>query len=110
MKYKKLENLFKNAVNLGFNSTKNKSELEEYINSTGKNINKKPNKKDTYFDIYKIKEKAIKNNNLLLDGFIIRNGTNDKKSLTNEQLKILDKNNFYKNEMINFEMKFKEIF
>ena len=109
MKYKKLENLFKNAVNLGFNSTKNKSELEEYINSTGKNINKKPNKKDTYFDIYKIKEKAIKNNNLLLDGFIIRNGTNDKKSLTNEQLKILDKNNYYKNEMINFEMKFKEM-
>ena len=108
MKYRNLENLFNKAVNLGFNSNKNKYELEAYIKSKGKNINRKPNKKELYFNIYKTKEKAIENN-LILEEYMIRNGTNDKKSLTNEQRNILDKNNSFKNEMINCEMKFKEM-
>ena len=108
MKYKKLENLFNQALNLGFNSTKDKSDLEEYVISKGRNINKKINKKDTYFNVYKTKEKAIENN-LILEEYMIRNGTNDKKSLTKEQNNILDKNSHFINEMINYEMKFKEM-
>ena len=40
---------------------------------------------------------------------MIRNGSNDKKILTKEQNNILDKNSYFKNEMVNYEMKFKEM-
>ena len=108
MKYQKLENLFNQALNLGLNSNKDKSELEEFVISRGKNPNKKINTKETYFNIYKTKEKAIENN-LILEEYMIRNGTNDKKSLTREQNKILDKNCHFVNEMVNYENKFKEM-
>ena len=108
MNYKKLENLFNQALNLGLNPNKDRNELEEFVMSKGRNPNKKINTKDTYFNIYRTKEKAIENN-LILEEYMIRNGTNDKKSLTKEQNKILDKNGYFVNEMVNYEKKFKEM-
>ena len=108
MKYKHLESLFNRALDIGFNNNKDKSELEEYAISKGKNLNRKINKKETYFNIYKTKEKALENN-LILEEYMIRNGTNDKKSLTKKQNNILDKNNHFINRMINYEIKFKEM-
>ena len=107
MKYQKLENLFDKALNLRHNQ-KNKGELEDYVISIGRIPNKKINTKDTYFNIYRTKEKAV-DNNLILEEYMIRNGSNDKKSLTKEQNNILDKNSYFKNEMVNYEMKFKEM-
>ena len=108
MKYNKIENLFNQALIIGFKSNKDKSKLEEYAISQGKNLNKKINTKDTYFDIYKTKEKEV-GNNLILEEYRIRNGTNDKKSLTKKQNNILEINNHFIKEMIDFEMKFKEM-
>ena len=107
MKYQKLENLFDKALNLRHNQN-NKGELEDYVISIGRIPNKKINTKDTYFNIYRTKEKAV-DNNLILEEYMIRNGSNDKKNLTKEQNNILDKNSYFKNEMVNYEMKFKEM-
>ena len=106
--YKKVENLFNQALNIKFNSNKDRSELEEYVISKGKTLNKKITTKDTYFNIFQTKEKTI-NNNLILEEYMIRNGTNDKKSLTSKQNSILNKNNHFVNLMINYELKFKEM-
>ena len=108
MQYQKLENLFKKAINLGFNGNKDKTELEEYAKSRGRILNKKLNPKDTYFNIYRTKEKALENN-LILEEYMIRNGSNDKKILNEKQNNILDKNTHFVNEMVNYEMKFKEM-
>ena len=107
MKYQKLENLFDKALNLRHNQN-NKGELEDYVISIGRIPNKKINTKDTYFNIYRTKEKAV-DNNLIMEEYMIRNGSNDKKILTKEQNNILDKNSYFKNEMVNYEMKFKEM-
>ena len=99
--------MFNKALNLR-NNQNSKSELEEYLISIGRTPNKKVNTKDTYFNIYRTKEKAV-GNNLILEEYMIRNGTNDKKSLTKKQNNILDKNSHFVNEMVNYEMKFKEM-
>ena len=105
-RYNNIENLFNKVINSGFNSDKNKKELEKYANSRGKIIN--INKKDNYYNILRAKEK-VSDNNLILEEYIIRNGTNNKKFFAKKQKDILEKNNLLINEMINQEMKIKEI-
>ena len=105
-RYNNIENLFNKVINSGFNSDKNKKELEKYANSRGKII--KINKKDNYYNILRAKEK-VSDNNLILEEYIIRNGTNNKKFFAKKQKDILEKNNLLINEMINQEMKIKEI-
>ena len=53
MNFKKLENLFNQALNSGLNSNKDRNELEEFVMS---NPNKKINTKDTYFNIIEQKK------------------------------------------------------
>ena len=105
-RYNNVENLFNKVINSGFNSDRNKKELENYANSRGKII--KIDKKDNYYNIFRAKEK-VSNNNLILEEYIIRNGNNNKKFFTKKQKDILEKNNSLINEMINQEMKIKEI-
>ena len=105
-RYNDIENLFNKVINSGFNSSKNEKELEKYAKSRGKII--KIDKKDNYYNIYKAKEK-VSDHNLILEEYIIRNGSNNKRFFTKKQKDILAKNNILINEMINQEMKIKEI-
>ena len=105
-RYNNIENLFNKVINSGFNSSNNNKELEKYTNSRGKII--KINKKDNYYNIFRTKEK-VSDNNLILEEYIIRNGNNNKRFFTKKQKDILEKNNLFINEMINQEIKIKEI-
>lgn len=105
-RYNNIKNLFNKVLNSGFNSNKNKKELEKYANSRGKII--KINMKDNYYNIFRTKEK-VSDNNLILEEYVIRNGNNNKRFFTKKQKDILEKNTVFVNEMINQEMKIKEI-
>ena len=107
-KINEVENLFKIAKREGFKLKDNKKEIENYAISRGKDLKNLLNKKDTYFSIYKLKQKVIERN-LVLEELIFRNGNNTKIPFTKKEKIFLEKNKSFIDEIINQEKKIKEI-
>ena len=102
-----IENLFKIAKRDEINLKDKKKEIENYAILKGKNLKNLLNKKDTYFNIYRLKNKELERN-IILEELIFRRGSKIKLPSKNEKL-YLAKNKSFLDEIINQEKKIKEI-
>lgn len=107
-KINEVENLFEIAKRKGFNLKENKKEIENFAISKGKELKDLLSKKNTYFSIFKLKQKELERN-LILEEIMIRNGNNTKLPFTQKEKIFLEKNKSFLDGIINHEKKFKEI-
>ena len=107
-KINSVENLFEIVKRKGFNLKNNKKEIESYAISKGKELKALLDKKDTYFSIYRLKQKALERN-LILEELIFRNGNNVKVLFKKKEKIFLEKNKNFLDGIINQEKKIKEI-
>ena len=103
-----VENLFEIAKREGIKLKDNKKEIENYALSKGKNLKNLLNKKDTYFSIYRLKQKALERN-LVLEELMFRKGNKIKLPFTKKEKIFLEKNKSFLDEINNQEKKIKEI-
>lgn len=96
--YNKIEKIFNSILGNEYQTRRSKSVINDFLQSRGYNINKKYSSKDAYFNINRMKTKAIERN-FLLEEFKIRNGEYSKTPLTNKQQAIIDKNDFFAQEI-----------
>ena len=106
--YNKIEKIFNSILGNEYQSRRSKSVINEFLQSRGYNINKKYNIKDAYFNINRMKTKAIERN-FLLEEFKIRNGEYSKTPLTSKQQAIIDKNEFFSKEIKRNELILKKL-
>ena len=83
-----IENLFKIAKRDEINLKDKKKEIENYAILKGKNLKNLLNKKDTYFNIYRLKNKELERN-IILEELIFRRGSKIKLPSKNEKLYLL---------------------
>jgi hypothetical protein len=107
-KNNEVENLFEIAKREGIKLKDNKKEIENYAISKGKDLKNLLNKKDTYFSIYRLKQKVIERN-LVLEELMFRKGNNTNIPFTKKEKIFLEKNKSLVDEIINQEKKIKEI-
>ena len=107
-KINSVENLFEIVKRKGINLKNNKKEIESYAISKGKELKALLDKKDTYFSIYRLKQKALERN-LILEELIFRNGNHVKVLFKKKEKKFLEKNKNFLDGIINQEKKIKEI-
>ena len=103
-----VENMFEIAKREVFKLKDNKKEIENYALSKGKDLNNLLNKKDTYFSINRLKQKALERN-FVLEELMIRKGNMIKLPFTKKEKLFLEKNKSFLDEIINQEKKIKEI-
>ena len=96
--YNKIEKIFNSILGNEYQTRRSKSLVNDFLKSRGYNINKKYTSKDAYFNINIMKTKAIERN-FLLEEFKIRNGEYSKTPLTSKQQAIIDKNDFFAQEI-----------
>ena len=106
--YNKIEKIFNSILGNEYQSRRSKSVINDFLQSRGYNINKKYNIKDAYFNINRMKTKAIERN-FLLEEFKIRNGEYSKTPLTSKQQAIIDKNEFFSKEIKRNELILKKL-
>ena len=107
-KINEVENLFEIAKNEDINFKDKKKEIESYAISKGKDLNKILSKKDTYFNIYRLKKKALEKN-FIIEKLILRRGSKIKLPCSKKEKIYLEKNKSFLDEIINQEKKIKEI-
>ena len=96
--YNKIEKIFNSILGNEYQTRRSKSVVNDFLKSRGYNISKKYSSKDAYFNINRMKTKAIERN-FLLEEFKIRNGEYSKTPLTSKQQAIIDKNDFFAKEI-----------
>ena len=107
-KVNEVENLYEIAKSEEINFKDKKKEIENYAISKGKDLNNILNKKDTYFNIYRLKKKALEKN-FILEKLILRRGSKIKLPCSKKEKLYLEKNKSFLDEIINQEKKIKEI-
>jgi len=110
IRYKKIENLFNVVKEKSYNELKKdtKRDIESYLGSRGKNVEKMLSTKGTYYAFHNLMKKS-KDRNIILEEYMIRNRFNAKEPFTTKQKIILDKNKGFVKEIIKQESKFNEI-
>ena len=110
IRYKKIENLFNVVKEKSYNELKKetKRDIESYLGSRGKNVEKMLSTKGTYYAFHNLMKKS-KDRNIILEEYMIRNRFNVKEPFTTKQKVILDKNKGFVKEIIKQESKFNEI-
>jgi hypothetical protein len=107
-KINEVENLYEIAKSEEINFKDKKKEIENYAMSKGKDLNNILNKKDTYFNIYRLKKKALEKN-FIVEKLILRRGSKIKLPCSKKEKIYLEKNKSFLDEIINQEKKIKEI-
>ena len=109
-RYKKVENLFSLVKEKTYNdlTRENKKDIESYLCSRGKNVEKMMSTKGTYYSFYNLLRNS-KERNIILEEYMIRNRFNIKEPFSTKQKNILDRNNGFVKEIIKQESKFNEI-
>lgn len=110
LRYQKVENLFNITKEKTYNNIKSetKKDIESYLGSRGKDVQKMLTTKGTYYTIHNLMKKSNERN-IILEEYLIRNRFNIKNSLSTKQKIILDKNQGFVKEIIKQENKFNEI-